>query len=399
LEDLKISLLYMSKQQKNITTMTNNTLQATVDAIRANIEAINAIRATAQDMPMAEAAQILLIERYNLSQAEAQEIVEQLSGGLADYNTQRAAAENSEDFIKSRIIAATESLSPEDRTTALSRLLTALELTNNKETSQEEIDSLVRANAMLSDEDLINAIAEAYQGLNLEAIIGQVTNESLDTEMVQKIADTAALNDAEYRLAAALQLYIAQREGRFTISGEDAPQIDPTTLGAMAGAGIDAYIASIDLHEGRITLEKWQRIMKWILGGLFAVAMFLFVTVALAYSVGTLALAIFYALGTGFVIYLLTMIATVLLISWISPRLVDAQAWILEKLSPIYDKVIVKLTEWFHIIKAKVAQWFEASKNWVAEKTAATTPAQTRPATVATPTTNNETPNSNIALA
>lgn len=379
--------------------MTNNTLQATVDAIRANIEAINAIRATAQDMPMAEAAQILLIERYNLSQAEAQEIVEQLSGGLADYGTQRAAAENSEDFIQSRIIAATESLSPEDRNTALSRLLTALELTSNKEISQAEIDSLVRANAALSDDELISAIAEAYQGLNLEAVIGEMTNESLDPEMVRKIADTAALNDAEYRLAAALQLYIAQREGRFTISGEDAPQIDPTTLGAMAGAGIDAYIASVDLHEGRITLEKWQTIMKWILGGLFAVAMFFLVVIGLAYTVGTLAVTVWFALGSGFVVYLLTMLATVLLISWLSPKLMEASFWVLDKLSPIYDKTIVKLTEWFHIVKAKVAQWFEASKNWVAEKTAATTtPVQPQQATAATPAVNNET-NNNTALA
>lgn len=377
----------------------NNTLQATVDAIRANIEAINAIRATAQDMPMAEAAQILLIERYNLSQAEAQEIVEQLSGGLADYNTQRAAAENSEDFIQSRIVAATESLSPEDRNTALSRLLTALELTNNKQATQAEIDALVRANAGLSDEELINAIAEAYQGLNIEAIIGEVTNETLDTEMVQKIADTAALNDSEYRLAAALQLYIAQREGRFSISEEDAPQIDPTTLGAMAGAGIDAYVASVDLHEGRITLAKWQRIMKWILGGLFAVAMFFLIVFALAYTVGTLAVTVWFALGSGFVVYLLTMLATVLLISWLSPKLMEASFWVLSKLSPVYDKVIVKLTEWFHIVKAKVAQWFEASKNWVAAKTTVPTPAQPQPATVTTPAVNNETTENNTALA
>lgn len=81
----------------------NNTLQATVEILRANIEAINAIRATAQDMPMAEAAQILLIERYNLSQPEAQEIVEQLTAGLEDYDTQRVAAETSDDFIRERI--------------------------------------------------------------------------------------------------------------------------------------------------------------------------------------------------------------------------------------------------------------------------------------------------------
>ena len=143
----------------------NNTLQATVEILRANIEAINAIRATAQDMPMAEAAQILLIERYNLSQPEAQEIVEQLTAGLEDYDTQRVAAETSDDFIRERIADATQSLSPADRTTALARMLAALELTTNKNASQAEIDAIVAANAALSDDELIDAITEAYLSL------------------------------------------------------------------------------------------------------------------------------------------------------------------------------------------------------------------------------------------
>lgn len=363
----------------------NNTLQATVETLHANIEAINAIRANAQDMPMAEAAQILLIERYNLSQPEAQEIVEQLSAGLEDYNAQRVAAETSDDFIRTRIIDATQSYSPADRTTALARMLAALELTSNKDASQAEIDALVAANAALSDDELIDAITEAYQGLNIESILGEVVNDSLDAEMVRKIADTAALREPEFRLAAALQLYIAQREGSFNVADDtDTPQIDPTTLGAMAGAGIDAYVAAIDLHEGRIDLQKWQTIMKWILGGLLTAAMYLFVIVALAYSVGTLAVTVWLALGSGLVVYILTMLATILLMSWISPKMFEGCNWILSKLSPVYDKTIVKLTEWFNILKEKIARWVEASKNWVATKTAAT-PSQAQAAPVAAP--------------
>ncbi|GEM_PF-2314117 len=380
----------------------NNTLQATVEILRANIEAINAIRATAQDMPMAEAAQILLIERYNLSQPEAQEIVEQLTAGLEDYDTQRVAAETSDDFIRERIADATQSLSPADRTTALARMLAALELTTNKNASQAEIDAIVAANAALSDDELIDAITEAYQGLNVESILGEVVNESLDTEMVRKIADTAALRDPEFRLAAALQLYIAQREGSFNIADEaETPRIDPTTLGAMAGAGIDAYVAAVDLHEGRIDLNKWQTIMKWILGGLLTAAMYLFVIVALAYSVGTLAVTVWLALGSGLVVYVLTLLATLLLMSWLSPKMFEGCNWILSKLSPVYDKSIVKITEWFNILKEKIARWAEASKNWVATKTAAT-PAQTQAAPIpvtATATTTTASENTNATLA
>lgn len=387
--------------------MTNNTLQATVNAIRANMEAIKAIRATAKEMPIAEAAEILLIERYHLSQGEAHETVEQLAAGLADYKTQRAAAENSEDFIKERINSAVESLSPEDRITALSRVLAALVLASNKDVTESEIAALVNANASLSEEELVDAIAEAYQGLNIESLIGDLTNDFLDPEMVKKIGDAADLNNDDFRLAAALQLYIAQREGILSLSDDaDAPQIDPTTLGAMAGAGIDAYVAAVDLHEGRITLEKWQRITKWILGALFAVAFGLLVIVALAYSLGSIVAGILSILGTGFFVTLLTVFAMITVISWSMEYAVTGGAWLMEKLSPIYDKVIVKLTEWFNIAKEKVAKWVESSKNWVVQKTTSTNTNQTQPAqdnritpaTVNVPAANPQAPTNNLPL-
>jgi len=63
----------------------NNNLQAATESIVANVQKINNLRTQLKGTDQYEAAQMLLIGKFGLSQTEASEIIDDLKSGIKSY--------------------------------------------------------------------------------------------------------------------------------------------------------------------------------------------------------------------------------------------------------------------------------------------------------------------------
>lgn len=358
--------------------LNNNNLQAAIKSIVANMQKINDLRSQFKGIDQYESAQMFLIDKFELSQTEASEIVEDLKSGINSYHeTHNSMMQNSEETIKASISSATAGMNEAERVRYLASMLSALELVSaTNELDQEAIDNKLNANMAKTEAELTNAIVVAIDNIPMDTLAKAA--EKLDAETIREIASAIEKNTEEFRFSAALQLYIAQREGTFkVVDGSDA--LSPQLIGALSSGAIDAMMATSELKAGKIDLNKWQTIMKYILGAVFAVSMMclaIFGIMLLTLPIMGLFWNVF---GTGFFATMFLFMVLVPILSYGADKSTNAIMWMLDKLAPVYDSVIVKATSFFKNVYQKISTWIKARYEKVANSVSETAPQNNLP--------------------
>lgn len=336
-----------------------NTVEQAVNVIKEHEAAIKAMKEKAGEMPLADVAQELLMEKFGISQIEAEEIVVDLKAGIENFDNQyKVTVEQERISVVEQLAEKAKDLSDKERVDYYANILTAIQLLGKEDLTEDMVTAKQKENASKTTEELATEIEAMLNGeISLDALADAVLN-SVNKEALSKIAKEIELRKDDYRFLVALWLYIDQREGKIKFSDSDV-KIPTATLGALAGASIEALIATNDLNEGKIDLKRWQVIMKWILGTAFVVGI-VFLTAYTAAFVGLSAILLFMSL---FGASLLSLIAATVLAIYVcgcwGEAIGDCSVKALEYLSDVYDKYIIIVTD-------KVAKWIAVLKKWVA---------------------------------
>lgn len=350
----------------------NNNLQAATESIVANVQNINDLRAQFKEADQYETAQMLLIDKFELSQTEASEIIEDLKSGIKSYlDTHASMMQNSEATVKESIAKAIAGMNEAERVRYLASMLSALELASAvQELNQEAIDNKLNANMAKNEEELVAAIVVAIDNVPFGTLAKAV--EQLDAETICDVASAIEKNTEEFRFSAALQLYIAQREGTFKVEeGSDA--LSPQMIGALSSSAVDAMMATADLKTGKIDLNKWQTIMKYILGTVFAVAMTCLAILGMILITLPIMGLFWNVFGTGVFATILLIMLLIPVLRYGADKSTNAIMWILDNLAPVYDTIIVKATAFFKGIYEKISSWIKARYNKMTNSIAETT--------------------------
>lgn len=337
----------------------NNNLQTATESIVANVQKINDLRTQFKGTDQYEAAQMLLIDKFELSQTEASEIIDDLKSGIKSYQeTHTSMMQNTDETVRVSIASAVAGMNEAERVRYLASMLSALELASvSQEVDQETIDNKLNANMAKSEEELDNAIVAAIDNVPVDILAKAA--EQLDAETICDVASAIEKNTEEFRFSAALQLYIAQREGTFKVV-EGSENLSPQLIGTLSSGAVDAMLATADLKAGKIDLTKWQTIMKYILGAVFAVAMTCLAILGMILITLPIMGLFWNVLGTGFFATLLLFMVLIPILRYGADKSTDAIMWMLDKLAPIYDTVVVKVTVFFKGIYEKISNWIKA---------------------------------------
>ena len=355
-------LIITSKMENQINSYEN--IKSIVETIKANSAAISDLRRNISGGDMSEAAQIYLMDTLGYTQLQAQEVIEDLQKGLNNYAARREAIEEDETAFETSIKDTLTAYSPQERMDILVNILTAFQLTDPSN-SDKNVEELRSVNLSLSEDELIQAIMDSLGGLPFASVIETVGKE-IDPTALASLEEMREIMSDEYKLTAALQIYIAQQQGKLNLS-DDEMQLSPEIIGAMTGASIDAIIATNDLNNNRIDLKKWQRILKYILGALLVIALSALSALAIlsvCFGIMHLTMSVF---GTGILAIVLGGFALLVFSFWACNVQDKAMDYAMEKMSKVYDKVIVRLTELANNLRSKIKAYMEKDKTTAPE--------------------------------
>lgn len=336
---------------------TNENLQGVITAISSNAEAIDALRRREDGMNLDEAAELFLMDKYKLSQTEAADIVDGLSCGMSKYREAYGkVSENYEETIRKSVNDSLENMNDKERMKYLSSMLTLLEAASKPDCDKSVIDDLMKKNSARTQEELVDEIVGAMNGLSLDLVASMA--KEVNMASVASLAEAIEKNSEDYRFMVAVQLYVIQRDKQLKLDGVMITNLEPEMLGALSSATVDAMLATADLQNGKITLKRWQQILKYILGAVFVVASIYFMVMILTSASVAIMLSILGVIGTSIAAIILSFVVIIPVLKYGADFTIKNIMLLLEKLSPIYDKVVTVCT-------SCVASAFSAAIAWV----------------------------------
>ena len=302
-----------------------------------------------------------LVEKYGISEAEATEIVNDITKGMHGFDSQmQTGASSSEQNIHEMLSQLTRDCSEVQTHNCYSNILTALQLLD-QDASPEMIESRQNQNLQKTNDQLIAEIEAVWDNSFKFEQFSHSVMDKLDVERLKGVADMVRKSKHEYRLMTAVWLYMAQRDGNVKLSDSKVP-VSPVMLGALAAAGVEALIATGDLAENKITLTKWQEVVKVILG----VLLFLAMVVMSAMVIGTVGLAtIAFVLSIfdfGLFGIILSSIAAILIVYILGGKTIDWCMSLFEWFDDFYDHSIVRITDKIKSVVAKIRKWLSSHK-------------------------------------
>lgn len=236
-------------------------------------------------------------------------------------------------------------------------ILTAIELLNAGELTEEDVKAKLAKNAELSNEELLAKIEKVMNSsISLEELSATV-KDGVNAEALSKLSKEIELKKDDYRLMTAVWLYIEQREGNLKLSDSDNA-LSAEQLGVMAGAAIETIITNNALSEGKIDLATWQKIVKYILGAALVLAWTSLSIVACS-TLGFFAFTSFLTMiGTSMFAIMFSFVIVAIFVSDMMEWSGEGMKSVIAFLGDVYDKYIVKIT-------AKISSWVEKLKEWV----------------------------------
>lgn len=342
---------------------TKESVQKAVTAIESSINEFDNILKNGDNLSIEDAAQILISNKFNDAQIEAEEIVNDLKKGLEKFDEQFNKNKETESLnVKECLENATKGNTPEERKKSYVSILTAIELLNIEDKSDDVINAKIAENEKFSEEELIEKIEEAINSsFELSTIADSVKN-GLNTGMLSQLADIIKLSKDEYRFKVALFLYIEQRNGNLKLSDSEFA-IPAEQIGVLAGAAIETIIANNDLNKGDMDMKTWQKVMKWIIGAALGILLTYGSLVVVANVTAFVMGFVLTILGTSTIAFILSVVLALYTAWKVSDLLVDGWAAGMDAYLNFYDEHIAGVT-------AKVTSWIEAVKTWVKNITA-----------------------------
>lgn len=308
-----------------------------------------------------QAAISYLVEKYGISEAEAAEIVNDINKGIQGFDSQiQSGASLSEQNIREMLSQLTRDCSEEQTHNCYVNVLTALQLLD-QDADPEMIESRQNQNLQKTNDQLVAEIEAMWDNsFNFEQFSHSVMDQ-LDVERLKGVAEMVRKSKHEYRLMTAVWLYTAQRDGNVKLSDSEVP-VSPVMLGALAAAGVEALIATGDLSENKITLTKWQEVVKVILGAL----LFFAIVVLSGLVIGTVGLAaialVLSIFDFGIFGIILASIAAILIAYILGGKTIDWCMSLFEWFDDFYDRSIVKITDKTKAIIARIREWLSSRK-------------------------------------
>lgn len=339
-----------------------NIIGSVIEVIKSNRDQINALMEEKEGMPFADAATIYLMDKFGYTQIQASEICEELKKGLDDYTARQAAEQTDDSALIANIEEATAGYSPEERKIIYVNVLTSMQLVSDPDA---DIDELKGRNSALNDDELVAAIVAALDGLPFQYVMENL-KDGITPENIALLGEAKDMKSEQFKLAAALMLYVAQKEDAVKLSDNDA-ELDPRTIGALAGAGADAMAATLDLQDGKIDLSAWQLILKGIVRALFSVAFAAICTYAIISINAFIASAIFSIFGFGLTAVLIALPAIYYFTKSAIKSGEEEHAKLVDRLSPLFDSLIVKLPVWANKVIEKVKGWMQVIREKAAD--------------------------------
>lgn len=337
---------------------TKATVEKVAETIKKHGEEFSAIRNEGANLTIEEIAQKLIIDKFNEAQIEAEDIVNDLKKGLAEFDAQFSENKATETInVKENLEKACENCTDEERKNYYVNVLTAIELLNAGELTEEDVKAKLAKNAELSNEELLAKIEKVMNSsISLEELSATV-KDGVNAEALSKLAKEIELKKDEYRLMTAVWLYIEQREGNLKLSDSDNA-LSAEQLGVMAGAAIETIITNNALSEGKIDLATWQKIVKYILGAALVLAWTSLSIVACS-TLGFFAFTSFLTMiGTSMFAIMFSFVIVAIFVSDMMEWSGEGMKSVIAFLGDVYDKYIVKIT-------AKISSWVEKLKEWV----------------------------------
>ena len=325
-----------------------NFIKPTVEVIKSNLSTIQSIKGGREDLTFAEVSQIFLMNELGYTQIQAQDVYEELEKGFEEYTAKQEALQVDKSAIVTSIIEATATYS---------NVLTSMQLINETK-SCDDIEILRAKNSSLSDDELIAEIIATLDGLPFLYVMDGI-KDGITPDGIAMLGDAKDMRTKEFKIAAALILYTAQKKGSVTLAFDDT-DISPRIIGAMASAGVDALSVTSDLQEDRISVSLWKKILKCILGALFSIIFAALCTFAIL-SINLIIVSfIFSVFGLG-------LIATLLFVPAIfyftkNAIKVSEQEYtkLADKIYPIFDLLIEKVALWAENAIDKIKEWINA---------------------------------------
>ena len=337
---------------------TKATVEKVAETIKKHGEEFSAIRNEGANLTIEEIAQKLIIDKFNEAQIEAEDIVNDLKKGLAKFDAQFSENKATETInVKENLEKACENCTDEERKNYYVNVLTAIELLNAGELTEEDVKAKLAKNAELSNEELLAKIEKVMNSsISLEELSATV-KDGVNAEALSKLSKEIELKKDEYRLMTAVWLYIEQREGNLKLSDSDNA-LSAEQLGVMAGAAIETIITNNALSEGKIDLATWQKIVKYILGAALVLAWTSLSIVACS-TLGFFAFTSFLTMiGTSMFAIMFSFVIVAIFVSDMMEWSGEGMKSVIAFLGDVYDKYIVKIT-------AKISSWVEKLKEWV----------------------------------
>lgn len=336
------------------------TIKQAVYVIKSHEADIISMKEMCVNMPSLEVAQTILMDKFGITQIEAEEIIEDINRGITEFDRQFH-----ENTISGKIVARqkleelTKDMSNEERVNRYANILTTLQLLERGEDIQhEEVEQLLVTNGQKDADTLAEEIESLLNdGINLEGLSNAVKN-GVSTQTVAEFAKQIEMNKEDYRLMAALWLYIAQREGSMRLTESEVP-VPAQVLGSLSSASVEAILATAELEENNIDLKRWQVVMKWILGAVFVAGLLYLlwnVLAALALLTTILVLDVFASSVIGAIISVLT---CYMLFFFFVAKTFEYGSISLDFLSEIYDDYIGPLTEKTKALTEKIKEWLK----------------------------------------
>lgn len=337
------------------------TLKQAIEATDKYFNDYRAILDENSGLPVEEVCQMIVMKKCNVPQIEAEDIVNDLKKGLAEFDKQLRKNEATEKInVAEQLAEAIKGKTGEEEKIYLANILTVVQLLNEKEVSQDKLQEKMKENIALPVEDLFAAIEkEMNVKITFNALAEDVKN-GLDLEILSALSKKNEFSKEESRLLTAILLYVEQKKGNIKLI-DAGIELPATAIGSLAGASIETLIATKDMQEGKMSMERWQKIMKWILGALLGIVLSL-VSIFIVAGIGSgIAILIWSIFGTGMISIILSMAVAVYVISKLSNKAADVWESFMQKYFEFYNQHIVGIT-------AKVSAWIAAIRAWVANK-------------------------------
>ena len=334
------------------------TIHQAVEAIKNYQSDFDSIRENSSVKSVEELAQIMIMQKFGEAQIEAEDIVNDIKKGIAEFDQQFAAnAEADNTGIARQLVEATKDKSETERKACYVNVLTALQLACAETITKEEAQKVLDQNANMSEDELLKAIETvADANLPIKAMSGKLM-ESVGADGMAQLAENIKLHKDDNRFMVALWLYVKQREGSVTFGSD---KLSAEQIGSLAAAGIETIITTGEFEEGKISLDRWQTVMKWILGAAIGITLTLAVF-AFSMLVGLAVMSVIWdIIGIGYFATLLSMIVGVFIMSDMAKRGFEATEKLVDMFATFYNCHIGTFT-------AKLKALAEMVKEWAAE--------------------------------